>query len=86
MNEKITAGPAIPMPSPMITKMPVPITAPTPSAVRSSAPTARLRCPSSSPVRVSAINRSWSLTANGPVVVLRPPAMRYLPLGLLYEP
>src|ERR1700710_921378 len=35
------AGPESPIASPRITKMPVPMTAPMPSAVRSSSPTAR---------------------------------------------
>jgi hypothetical protein len=41
------AGPESPIASPMITKIPVPITAPIPSAVRSSVPTARFSFDSS---------------------------------------
>src|SRR4051812_40445408 len=42
MKERMIAGPESPIASPRITKMPVPMTAPMPSAVRSSRPTARL--------------------------------------------
>src|SRR4051794_28349679 len=42
-NETTIAGPESPMPSASTTKMPVPMIAPTPKAVRSSAPTAFLR-------------------------------------------
>ena len=41
-NETTIDGPDSPIASPMITKMPVPMIAPMPSAVRSSTPTARL--------------------------------------------
>jgi hypothetical protein len=41
-NDRITAGPASATPTPTTMKMPVPMIAPTPSAVRSSAPTDRL--------------------------------------------
>ena len=37
-NERTIAGPESPIASPMITKMPVPMIAPIPSAVRSSTP------------------------------------------------
>ena len=40
-NDSTIAGPESPIASPMMTKMPVPMIAPTPSAVRSSAPTER---------------------------------------------
>src|SRR4051812_12128613 len=42
-KERMIAGPESPIASPRITKMPVPMTAPMPSAVRSSRPTARFR-------------------------------------------
>jgi hypothetical protein len=42
-NDRTIAGPESPMASPMMTKMPVPMIAPRPSAVRSRAPTARRR-------------------------------------------
>ena len=62
-NERTIAGPARPIASPMMTKIPVPMIAPIPSAVRSSAPTERW-----SPVWSSASGTSWSvgLRANVP--------------------
>ena len=54
------AGPESPIASPMITKMPVPMIAPRPSAVRSRVPTARLRPLSS----FSSTTVSTSLVAN----------------------
>src|SRR3954470_3835954 len=56
-------GPESPIASPMITKIPVPMIAPMPSAVRSSTPTARLS--PSSPL-VSRARCSVGLRANGP--------------------
>jgi hypothetical protein len=48
MNARITAGPAMPAPSPITTKIPVPMIAPTPIAVRCNAPTERFSsCPAS---------------------------------------
>src|SRR3954454_5536413 len=78
----MTAGPALPIPSPITTKMPVPITAPMPSAVRSREPTARLSPPSSAPDWVSLTRREWSLTANGPDNFPRASAMLCLPVPL----
>src|SRR3954468_20935100 len=55
-NEKMIDGPASPIASPMTTKMPVPMMAPRPSAVRSSTPTARWSwwpCSSVSPTSAS---------------------------------
>ena len=43
-NDRTMAGPESPIASPMITKIPVPMIAPMPKAVRSRAPTARLSC------------------------------------------
>jgi hypothetical protein len=57
------AGPESPIASPRMTKMPVPMIAPMPSAVRSSTPTARFR--PSSPV-VSRTRCSVGLRANRP--------------------
>src|SRR3954452_4624437 len=42
-NDRMIAGPESPIASPMITKMPVPMIAPSPSAVRSRVPTDRFR-------------------------------------------
>src|SRR4051812_1735370 len=56
-------GPASPIASPLITKMPVPMMAPMPSAVRSRTPTARLR-PSSPPASWTRV--SVDLRAKGP--------------------
>src|SRR4051794_1491772 len=65
------AGPLRLMASPMITKMPVPMMAPRPIAVRLTAPTARRRPP---PAPVSATRSSARLRAKGPgAVVPRPP-------------
>src|SRR3954471_3245411 len=64
------AGPLRPTASPMITKMPVPMMAPRPSAVRLTAPTA-LRRPPPSPV--SASSCSAGLRAQGPRAVAGPP-------------
>src|SRR3954451_12348517 len=60
-NETTIAGPESPMPSASTTKMPVPMIAPTPKAVRSRAPTAFLRVWPSS--LVSAISSSVLLRA-----------------------
>src|SRR5919109_3275263 len=60
----MSPGPARLAPSPMTTKIPVPMIAPTPSAVRSRAPTARLRVWCSSPD--SAMRTSVLLVMNGP--------------------
>ena len=69
-KERITPGPAMPMPSPMTTKMPVPMTAPTPSAVRSERADGALELPSPSPAwPASAMRRPVSLTAHGPEVL-----------------
>ena len=63
-NDRMTAGPAMPAPSPMTTKMPVPMMAPTPIAVSWVAPTARLSsCPVSD---VSVTSDETSRTANMP--------------------
>src|SRR5690349_11277300 len=63
-KERMIAGPESPIASPRITKMPVPMTAPMPSAVRSSRPTARLsELPDSS---VSATRRSTGLVSKRP--------------------
>ena len=62
-KDRMIAGPASPIASPMITKMPVPMMAPMPSAVRSRTPTARLRPP---PDLVSWTSCSADLRANGP--------------------
>src|SRR5947208_8401625 len=62
-NEITIDGPESEIASPMITKMPVPMIAPMPSAVRSSTPTARFR-PCSS--LVSRARYSVGLRANGP--------------------
>jgi hypothetical protein len=43
MNDSISAGPACTAPVPVSTKMPVPMMAPTPRKVRSSAPSAFFR-------------------------------------------
>src|SRR3954452_13429374 len=61
-NERMIAGPESPIASPRITKMPVPMTAPMPSAVRSSSPTARRSWLLAS--CVSATRRSTGLVAN----------------------
>src|SRR3954447_1012172 len=58
------AGPESPIASPRITKMPVPMTAPMPSAVRSSRPTARLRELLAS--SVSATSLSTGLVSKSP--------------------
>src|SRR3954453_9165644 len=80
MKETMIAGPASPIASPMITKMPVPMMAPSPSAVRSSAPTAR--CSLCSESSVSATSASTGLVLNSPSRVPPPPppltAMRAL--------
>src|SRR4051812_41148842 len=60
--------------------MPVPMTAPMPSAVRSNAPTARLSPPSPSPDSVSRTSTAWSLTAHGPVDDLRADPICTFPL------
>src|SRR4051794_9228426 len=72
---RMIAGPESPIASPRITKMPVPMIAPMPSAVRSSSPTARRSWPAST--SVSATSRSTGFVAN------RAPAIRclLLPLG-----
>ena len=57
------AGPDLPIASPMITKMPVPMIAPMPSAVRSSVPTARLNPVLSD---ASSCSASADLRANSP--------------------
>src|SRR3954463_3689420 len=62
-NEMTIDGPEREIASPMITKMPVPMMAPMPSAVRSSTPTARFR--PSSPL-VSRARYAVGLRANGP--------------------
>src|SRR5689334_6844464 len=63
-NERTIDGPVLPIASPTITKMPVPMTAPIPSAVRSSSPTARFSAlPRSS---VSPTSCLGLLRANGP--------------------
>src|SRR5215203_913860 len=63
-NDKITAGPAIAAPSPITTKIPVPMMAPTPIAVSCHEPTARL---SSWPVScVSVSSEETSRVANRP--------------------
>jgi hypothetical protein len=72
-NEITIAGPDSAIASPMITKIPVPMIAPIPRAVRSSAPTERLR-------RVpSAVSRSCSVgfVANGPGRAVVAPAPAY---------
>src|SRR3954454_5635190 len=56
-------GPASLIASPVITKMPVPTTAPSPRAVRSSVPMARRSC---WPSLVSSMSRSVGLVASGP--------------------
>src|SRR5688572_24612625 len=66
-NERTIEGPEVAIASPMITKMPVPMMAPRPSAVRSSAPTARrssvlFSC-------VSSTSRSTGLVAKSPLRV-----------------
>ena len=71
----MTAGPASPPATPTTMKMPVPMIAPTPSAVRSSAPTERL---SSWPLScVSSMSESTVRIANGPgcvgVAIVKPP-------------
>src|SRR3954463_5123797 len=64
-NERMIAGPESPIASPMTTKMPVPMIAPSPSAVRSSRPTTRLSdAPFSSVSRTSA---AVSLVAKRPL-------------------
>src|SRR3954447_11511990 len=71
------AGPESPIASPMTTKMPVPMIAPRPSAVRSRRPTTRASdAPFSSVSRTSA---SVSLVANRP---LRPPGCEAVAIGL----
>src|SRR4051812_34013339 len=62
-NDRTIDGPASPIASPMMTKMPVPMIAPMPRAVRSRTPTARWR--PSSPL-VSRARYSTGLRANGP--------------------
>src|SRR3954463_8260169 len=64
-NERMIAGPESPIASPMTTKMPVPMIAPRPSAVRSSRPTTRASdAPFSSVSRTSV---SVSLVAKRPL-------------------
>src|SRR4051812_10849750 len=63
------AGPESPTASPRMTKIPVPMTAPMPRAVRSRAPTAR-RSPLSS---LSATTVSTSLVASRAEVAMAPP-------------
>src|SRR5437868_2514382 len=58
-------GPAWPIASPMMTKIPVPMTAPMPRAVRSRTPTARLS-PCSGSAVASRMSASWDLRAKGP--------------------
>src|SRR3954453_16227369 len=73
MKETMIAGPASPIASPMITKMPVPMMAPSPSAVRSSAPTARSSwCSASS---VSPTSASTGFVTNSPWRVPLPPPL-----------
>src|SRR3954447_2058100 len=63
-KERMTAGPAMPAPLPITTKMPVPMMAPTPIAVSWVAPTAFLSpCPSS---EVSVIRDRTSRIAKMP--------------------
>ena len=65
MKDRTIDGPEVVIASPMITKMPVPMIAPRPSAVRSSAPTARLSCVSLSWVCLT--RTSIGLVAKTPV-------------------
>ena len=63
-NERTIDGPEDAIASPITTKMPVPMIAPSPSAVRSPRPTTRLRlAPFSS---VSRTTTSVGFVANGP--------------------
>jgi hypothetical protein len=62
-KDRTIDGPESAIASPMITKMPVPMIAPMPSAVRSSAPTARFS-PSSLPASRTSV--SVGLRAKGP--------------------
>src|SRR5215218_715781 len=63
-NDRMIDGPVRPTASPMITKMPVPMTAPSPREVRSRRPTARLREPRPSDSSVLATRSSADLVAN----------------------
>src|SRR4051795_8667391 len=63
-KDRMIAGPESPIASPRITKMPVPMTAPMPSAVRSSSPTARRSWLLAS--CVSATSRSTGLVSKRP--------------------
>src|SRR5262245_21066884 len=80
-NDKTTAGPAMPTPWPMMTKMPVPIMAPTPMAISCVPLTARF---SSCPVSwVSVISDETSRIAKMPglrVPSAIPTASRYAPV------
>ena len=64
-NDRMIDGPAVGIALPMITKMPVPMMAPRPSAVRSRAPTARVSSVSFS--CVSLTRTSIGLVANRPL-------------------
>jgi hypothetical protein len=67
-NETMIDGPASPIASPMMTKIPVPMTAPIPRAVRSRTPTARLS-PCSGSASVSRMRTSVGLRAITPARV-----------------
>ncbi len=73
-NERMTAGPAMPEPFPITTKMPVPMIAPTPIAVSWVTPTAFL---SSVPCSaVSWISEPTSRIANNPDLAMPFPLRR----------
>ena len=76
MKERTIDGPEVVIASPMITKMPVPMIAPRPSAVRSRAPTARLSWVSLS--SVSLTRTSIGLVAKRP---LRPSCFDAVAIG-----